>query len=121
MEALVDRYFNQIEVEDTDFVPVDDAHSDAAYLLLNVPTAMLKDYLALKGQSKELPDGAELWKDTELGRRLRDSDKYHGQGHADLRDIIEFLQGEVYGQYQRLHDPTKIRLSIKEVIKSDED
>ncbi len=115
IKELVDKYFDQIEIEDVDYVPVDNAKSDVAYLLLNIPTAMLKEYLRLKGQNKKLPDGAEFWKETGLGIRLRNSDKYHGQGHEPLGDILDFLEDEVWGQYQELNTPERIRLDITEV------
>ncbi len=116
MNQIVDTYFDQIEIEDADFVPVDDAVSDAAYLLLNIPTEMLRAYLRLKGQNRELPDGAEFWKETRLGSRLRTSDKYHGQGHVShLSDILDYLDGKVWGEYQKLNSPERIRLDITEV------
>ncbi len=121
MNQLVEKYFDKIEIEDTAYVTVNDAVSDAAYLLLNLPTAMLKEYLKLKGQNKELPDGAEFWKATGLVKRLRNSDKYHGQGHAPLDDILDYLDGEVQGNYQELLNTERIRLSITEITRSDEE
>ncbi len=115
---LIDKYFDQIEIEDADFVPINDAVSDAAYLLLNIPMAMLKEYLSLKGQNKELPNGAEFWRETGLGTRLKNSDKYHGQGHVShLNDILDYLEGDVWGEYQKLNSPERIRLDITEVPK----
>ncbi len=115
MNQLVDTYFDQIEIEDTNYVPINDAVSDAAYLLLNIPTAMLKEYLRLNGQNRELPDGAEFWKKTGLGKRLRISGKYHSQRHAPLNDILDYLDGDVWGEYQRLNSSERIRLDIREV------
>ena len=60
INQLVDTYLDQIEIEDTDYVTINDAVSDAAYIVLNIPTAMLKEYLQLKGQNRELPDGVEF-------------------------------------------------------------
>jgi len=112
---ILDKYFDQIEVEDIDYVPWDDAVSDVAYLLLIVPTAMLQEYLRLKGQNKNLPDGAEFWKATNLRERLRHSNKYHGQGREPLGDILDFLGRDVQADYQELHDHGRIRLSIYEI------
>lgn len=121
MDQLVDQYFDQIEIEDTNFVAVNDAVSDGAYLLLNLPTNMLREYQELKGQGERWPDGAEFWKVTGLGRRLRNSEKYYGQGHAPLNDILDYLEGEVQGDYQELLTTERIRLGIIEIIEFDGD
>lgn len=115
VEEIVDKYFPKIELEDTDYVIVDDAKSDAAYILLQVPRAMLREYLALKGQSKDLPDPVEFWQDSNLVKKLRGSDKYHGQGHEHLVDMLDFLGGEVTAYYQALHNSDMMRLAITEV------
>ncbi len=112
---LVNKYFEQIEVENTDFVPVDNAVSDAAYLLLVLPIKMLKEYQKFKGSRKKLPDGAKFWKETGLARRLRDSKKYPRAVDAPLNDILDYLGGDVWGNYQELDNPSKIRLSITEI------
>jgi hypothetical protein len=112
---LVDKYIEQIEIENAGFVPFDNAVSDAAYLLLNVPIEMLRNYLRLRGQKRELPDGAEFWKETCLVRRLRDSDKCYGKGDAPLEDVLDYLEGAVQCHYQELSTPGKIRLSITEI------
>ncbi len=114
IEELVNRYFGQIEVEDTDYIPVDDSPHDAAYILLRIPTAMLKDYLMFKGQNKELPDGVEFWRETGLAIKLRGSNKYHGQGHEPLDDMLDFLEGDVHIDYQKITEET-MRLSINEI------
>ncbi len=116
IDKLVDKYFNQIEIEDTDFVIVNDAVSDAAYLLLNVPTAMLKEYSQLKNQKEELPDGAEFWKETGLGKKLRNIECNYTGGHVSLPDILDYIEeGDVWGDYQELNSSEKIRLSITEI------
>lgn len=115
ISSLVDKHFAQIEIEDTDYVPWDDADSDGAYLLLVVPKIMLTEYVRLKKQDKTLPDGDEFWKESRLRERLRTSDKYHGQGHEPLGDILDFLGGNVQVNYQELHDSERIRLGIYEV------
>jgi len=115
MQELVDKYFEQIEVEDTAFVPIDDAVSDAAYLLLNLPMQMLKEYQILKGSRKRLPDGAEFWKETRLVTRLRNSAKYQNVGREGLNDILDYLGGKVWGTYQELRNSERIRLDITEI------
>ena len=116
LRQLVETYFDQIEIEDANFIPVDDAVSDAAYLLLNIPTEMLNAYSKLKDQNRELPDGAEFWKETGLQNKLRTSDKYHGQGHvSNLSDVLDYLGGKVWGEYRKLNSPERIRLGITEV------
>ena len=116
IDTLADKYFDQIRIEDTDFVPIDDAVSDAAYLLLNVPIKMLKEYLQLEGQNKKLPDGAEFWKETGLGKRLRNIEHSYTGGRVSLSDILDYIEeGDVWGDYQELNFSEKIRLSITEI------
>lgn len=114
INTLIEKYFDQIQIEDTDYVPFDGALSDAAYLLLNIPISMLREYSKLKGQTN-LPDGAEFWKEAGLRKKLRDSDKISRQSHEPLKDILEFLGGEVWGEYQHLGNSERIRLSITEI------
>jgi hypothetical protein len=114
VESLVDTYFGQIEVDDTDYVPLADASHDVAFIALKVPTKMLIDYLSLKGQKRELPEGPEFWRETGLVDKLRNSSKYHGQGHEDLDDVLDFLGGEVQVGYWPF-DAEKTRLMIIEI------
>ena len=114
INTLIEKYLEQIQIEDVDYVPVDGALSDAAYLLLNIPLPMLQEYSKLKGQTTELPDGAEFWRETGLGNRLRNVDK-HSRSHEPLEDILEFLGGEIWGEYYNLGNSERIRLSITEV------
>ncbi len=115
VEQIVNKYFPQIQVEYTEYVPIDDAKSDAATISLRVPTAMLREYLTLKGQTKELPDPVEFWTDSGLVGKLRGSDKQVEGQHETLRAILDFLGGKVTGNYQRLNTQEAIRLSITEV------
>ena len=115
IKQLVDTYLDQIEIEDTNYVPMDDSAPDAAYILLNIPIAMLQEYLKLKGQNKELPDGAEFWKETGLREKLKNSGKCVNHGHEPLEDILEFLGGDVQGEYQRLNSKERIKLAINEI------
>ncbi len=121
IKSLIDKYLEQIIIEDADYVPFDNAESDAAYILLNVPIAMLKEYLKLKKQRKKLPDGAKFWKDSGLCKRLLNP-KENGNdisiGHMMLKDFPDLLQelsGKVQGDYQDINNPERIRLSITEV------
>lgn len=116
VRELVDKYFGEIEVESAEFIPYDEAKSDVAYLLLNIPVAMFKEYLILKGQTKgKFPEGAEFWRETGLGKRLRNSNKDHGQGVSPLLDILDFLEGDVQIDYQDLFSSEKIRFEIMEI------
>ena len=118
ISELTDKYLEQIEVEDTDYEAVNDAVSDAAYLILILPVEMLSEYQQLKGDTGgEFPDGAEFWKETGLLGRLRTSGKIPTHAHAPLNDILEYLGGEVWGDYQSLNDSKRIRLQITEVPK----
>lgn len=112
---LVEKYFEQIEVEDTAFVSIDDAVSNATYLLLNIPAEMLIKYQELEGSGKRLPDGAEFWKKTGLVTKLRNSAKYQDVGRERLNDILDYLEGNVWGSYQELNTPNRIRLDITEI------
>lgn len=113
MKRLVTKYFDEIQIEDTDYVPWDDAVHDAAYLSLNLPTAVIEQYQKIQGINK-MPDAAEFWHKTELSERLANSGKYHGQGHEPLEDILEFLDGEVQAHWQTITD-TRIRLEVYEI------
>jgi hypothetical protein len=124
IKSLVDKYFEQIEVENADYVPFDDAKSDAASILLNVPITMLKEYLQLKRQRKKLPEGAEFWKETGLCSRLKSSKKHIKQFRSvnhlhdsfeKFPDFLDGLTGEVQGDYQELGSKERIRLSITEI------
>jgi len=99
---LVDSYFDRIEIEDTDFYPSDDV--DLAFLSLSMPKAFLQDFLRLKGQNRDFPDVAEFWKETELNKRLKNSGKYHGQGHESLARILGYLERNVWGEYRPLEN-----------------
>lgn len=112
---LVDNYFDRIEIEDCDYVPVDDATHDAAYLLLSLPMEMLREYCRLRDIGGDLPDGAEFWRESGLLERLRNSDKYHGQGREPLPDILDFLGGDVWGTFQGPSSREQIRLDVTEV------
>ena len=74
--------------------------------------------MVLKNQEGELPDGTTFWKETQLGQRLRDVSKVYNnkyeKGHESLRDILDFLEGKVWGEYYSFNT-SKIRLSITEV------
>lgn len=116
LNNLVDKYFNQIEIVDTDFVTTHYESPDAAFLLLRIPVAMLNDYLKLKKQKKKLPDAKEFWIETNLSEKLSNSDKYHGQGHEPLADILEFLEGQIYAEFGAIRNSSKmITLSLHDI------
>jgi len=116
---LVQKYIGEIKIEGCDFVPFDNAVSDAAYLLLNIPTKMLVEYLGLKKQRRKLPDGEEFWKETNLVEKLRGFTNYNGR--ARLGDVLDFLVGRVQCDYQKISDAERIWLSITEIPEMDED
>jgi hypothetical protein len=116
IKELVGKYFGQIEIECTNFVPVNDAVSDAAYLVLSLPAEMLREYQRLKGREEQMPDGTEFWKEIELVRTLRKCEKYPARMHAPLSDILDYLGGEVWVAYQQSNNPDRIKLSITEVL-----
>lgn len=112
IEELVDKYIDQIIIEDTDYVSVGYSDSDAACILLNIPIAMLEEYAVLKKLNKEkLPDGAEFWKETRLEERLK---SFRYRGHEPLADVLSWLTGNVLCEYSELNDPGRIRLRITE-------
>ena len=45
IKELVDRYIEEIYINDVDYVPWNDATHDCAYLSLDVPRVFLDDYL----------------------------------------------------------------------------
>jgi len=112
IQDIVNKYFDLVEIEDTDFI--DNYGYDLAYILLNIPTAMLQEYSALTNQ-KQLPEPAEFWKQTKLGDRLKKSSQYIYPGHEPLRDILEFLEEDVGGDYHERPTPDRIRMSITEL------
>ncbi len=115
VNGLVDNYFDQIAIEVTAYVPVDDAVSDAAHITLNLPLAMLREYSKLKGLDDDLPDGAKFWKEINIINRLRDSGKFIYHEYQPLIDVLEFLREDVEGTYQKLINPERIRLDITEI------
>lgn len=117
-ENFVDKYLDKIKIDHAEFVPVDDATHDSAYLLLLVPLKMLREYQELKGREGDnLPDGAEFWKETLLVKKLRSEEfEKRSMGREPLYDILDFLEGDVWGNYQKMvHPADMIRLDITEV------
>jgi len=122
ISKLVDTYFEEINIADTGFVEIyEDVGYDNAYLALDIPIGMLRDYLKLKKQERELPDAEEFWKETNLLERLRGSDKYKGQGHAPLLNILDFLKSKVEADFYKqknldsLDNTQKILMEICEL------
>ena len=122
MQELVDKYFNQIEVAYTDYVPVSDAKSDAAIITLEIPSAMVREYQRLKGSRKRFPDGVEFWRETGLLSRLEKSDKVPGRAHSNttLGDVLDYLGGKCWADFARI-SKDKVELSLTEVPEFDED
>jgi hypothetical protein len=122
-KALIDRYIKDLEVEDVDYVPVDDCSHDAAYLLLNLPTGMLREYSRMaNGNDNQLPDGVSFWRETGLGLRLQEVDRKKVRTHEPLADILEVLNAKgvaLDARYQEFADKKRIRLSIEEMPERD--
>jgi len=116
MQELVDRYFNQIEVTYTGYVPISDAKSDVATITLEIPFAMIREYQRLKDSRKRLPDGAEFWRETGLLTRLKNSDKVSRHAHFDttLSDVLDYLGGKCWVDFARM-SKDKVKLSVTEV------
>ncbi len=108
--TLVERYLSQIEVEDVDYVPWNDASHDCAYLLLKIPKPFLQEYLAISGETTKMPDGEKLWQETALREKL--GSKIPLKEHEPLADILEFLGGKVQVDYQDCGE--RVRMSICE-------
>jgi len=117
IHALVERYWNQIEVEEIDYITYDNAKHDAAYLLLSLPLPLLREYQALKSDSKELPDATEFWKESGLLGRLKETDRVFRNGHEQLRDILAYLQGKIRVTYETSGSSERIFLDVTEIPK----
>jgi len=122
MQELVDRYFNQIKVTYTDYVPINDAKSDAATITLEIPSEMIREYQRLKGSRKRLPDGAEFWKETGLLERLKSSNKVPERAHSNttLGDVLDYLGGKCWVDFART-SKDRVELSLTEIPEFDED
>lgn len=115
IQELLDKYWDQIDVEESDYIAFDNAKHDAAYLLLSLPLPLLREYQVLKSDSKELPDAAEFWKETGLGERLGHSERVYKRGHEPLKDILSFLQGKIRVTYETSGGPDRIFLDVTEI------
>ena len=121
ISLLVDNYLDQIIVEHTEFLAVNDADCDPTCLILNVPTAMLREYAHLTGKDHDFPDGVGFWRKTKLKDKLYRPGIQIRHEYVPLATILDFLGGEVDVAYQKLPDPDRILLDITEVLKVCED
>ncbi len=113
----MNKYITEIDIEDVDYVPWDDAPHDVAYVLLNIPKAFLTEYLQLTKQTeKKSPDGFDFWLNTNLRERLRG--KVPKRTHEPLEDILDFLGGPINIQFYG-DDGNRIRLAVYEVPEID--
>ncbi len=120
IEKLMEKYIKQIEIEEAGLEPVDAAFGkpDGASLNLIVPIIMLKEYLKLKGQRKNLPDPEEFRKDTNLIDRLYQHCPIDKVYQSPVEDVLSILgiRGELECEYHDLFTrPGYIRVSISEI------
>ncbi len=115
IDELMDKYWDQIDVKDVDYIAFDNAKHDAAYLLLSLPIAMVEEYKVLKDSPNELPDAMEFWRETRLGERLDHSKREYKRGHEPLREILSFLRGKIRVKYETSGAPESIFLDVTEV------
>ncbi len=115
IQALVERYWNQIDVEEIDYIEFDNAKHDAAYLLLSLPLPLLREYQVLKSDLKELPDAAEFWRETGLGERLGRSERTYKRGHEPLKDILLYLRRKIRVKYETSGSQERIFLDVTEI------
>lgn len=128
ISSLGDKYFKQVKIESLGYESeLGDPHSSYAYIVLVVPSAMLKGYLKLKKQ-KKLPKPEEFWKETGLCERLEDKKfnelkKDGGLGYAkycwrhDFSKLFEKLSGEesvLFGLFKKTNNSQKRKLRIEE-------
>lgn len=101
--VLADNYLDSILVEDSDFVIHDNASHDVASLNIQLPTAMLLEYLSMKGIQDWKFDGVEFVKETKLVEKLEASEKSEYSWYRQpLLDTAYWLKGEIYVSYEVL-------------------
>ena len=102
MVNLTKKYLDQIKVSYVDFVIIDGSavDCDAAYITLEIPRAMLREYSRIKTGTNNYPDPEEFWKETGLVDLLKGSGiKQNG---VYLDDALEYLKdSDVFAEYAR--------------------
>lgn len=124
MVELGEKYLEQINVNVTDFVPVNDAavDCDAANLVLEIPRAMLREYSRIKNGTNKYPNPEEFWRETGLVDLLKGSGKPVGcspwaGGTVHLDDVLEYLKGsDLFVKYERSSNPKAKCLDVFEKL-----
>ena len=123
IDELVEKYWGQVEVESAGYEQAyvnPPISYDPASLVLVVPRGMLQEFSQKRGKKQGLPDPVEFWKETKLLDRLRRFDKTpHGSGISYyLKEVLDYLEGEVDAEYQELNNSDLVRLTISEPIET---
>lgn len=117
IQDLIEKYLSQITVTYTDFEPQNDISSDSASIALLIPLGLITEYQKIKGDTNAFPDPVQFWKESNLVITLRNSNKIPPKAYAPLRDVLEFLHGEIGGEFTTYLD-TLIKLRIEEYLGS---
>ncbi len=117
IQDLIEKYLLQIAVTYTDFEPKNDTSSDSASIALLIPLGLITEYQKIKCDANAFPDPVQFWKESNLAAILRNSNKIPTKAYAPLRDVLEFLHGEVECKFTSYSD-TLIKLSIDEYLGS---
>lgn len=122
IDLLIDQYWNSIEIEYTEFYPVDHSSSDAAYINVRIPLALVTEYQQLRGMAmNSLPEPERFWRETRLCQRLRESPRPVDRGgdHGPLFDVLEYLDGKVVGKFERNQRSQYVNLCINDIPAAD--
>lgn len=96
---LVDKHFDEIEVTNINYEPVDDSTHDCSNIYLDIPTEIIRAYQEAKGLGADEFNPAEFFKDAGLAEKLenyKDNISVAKMG-CDLPSILEYLHGDIVG------------------------
>lgn len=117
IQDLIEKYLSQITVTYTDFEPQNDTSSDSAAIALLIPLGLITEYQKIKCDTSAFPDPVQFWKESNLVITLRNSNKIPTKAYAPLRDVLEFLHGEIGGEFT-VYSDTLLKLRIDEFLGS---
>lgn len=106
---LIEKYFDEIKIEEIGFEPDYGAVSDAAYMIINIPKKMIEGYQKLKEKNVSALD---FWKGTNLRKKLRRLNKF--EDSTSVNDILDFLDGKILAEF-RQSSGERIRMYITEI------